>query len=366
LAQQPVSTKKLFGGLRWAVLGVAFVLGLAAAAPAPDISLADLTTAARSEGKVVWYSGGALEPTNALAARFKKAYPGIDVSVLRLIGAQQYQRFSQEADAGHNIADILWLSDKPSMVDLIGNGHIAEWPIPTIDRFDAQYKIGKSAYAFNRVTSAIIYNETRLTDDEVAALRESWSNILQPRFKGRLAVTTARCGACYVPVHMFLDPQLREAFPADFLARIAAQKPAVFSDFIGMVDRVVAGEEDMAFWSFESAGATRRADGAPVRWLYPDPTPSFPSTWMGVPKQALHPNAARLFMDWMGSTDGALALQQAYFADTTISGVPDQREFTKENWYRAPKTYYQIDFDRWDRNYDSDMDRWIGAISRNK
>jgi ABC-type Fe3+ transport system substrate-binding protein len=190
--------------------------------------------------------------------------------------------------------------------------------------------------------------------------------VLDPRFKERFAATTAKCGACYAALHMFLDPAMKDRYPPDFLQRIAAQKPAVYSDFLAMVDRVVAGENDFAYWSFESIAATKRAQGAPVRWVYPKPTPSFPSTWMAVSAHAPHPNAARLFLNWAGSEDGANAFQLQYLAATTIKGVPDRRPFTKEDWYKPMTESYRVDFQRWEKSYSADLDKWIRTLQSSR
>lgn len=350
--------------------GVLAGLALAAALCVPAIAQdfpapadeAALYEAAKAEGSVVWYSGGALETTKAVAAEFEKQYPGLTVDVLRLTGAQQYQRFAQETEAGQNIADILWLSDKPSMDALIESKDVITWRIPTYDRFADQYKIGESAYGFNRVDVAIVYNENAVTPEEATELQSDWKAVLDPKFKGRFAATTAKCGACYAALHMFLDPKLADQYPADFIQQIAAQQPDLYSDFLAMVDRVVAGEDDFAYWSFESIAATKRAQGAPIRWVYPNPTPSFASTWMAASAHAPHPNAARLFLNWAGSEAGAAAFQTKYLAATTIEGVPDQRPFTKEDWYQPMTHPYAVDFARWTANYETDLDSWIAAL----
>lgn len=329
--------------------------------PGDEAALYEL---AKGEGSLVWYSGGALDTTKAMAAAFQQKYPGIQVDVLRLPGASQYQRYMEETAAGHNIADILWLSDHPSMVALVDDGMVAEWQIPTHDRFDGRYLMGQSAYAFNRVDSVIIYNENLVSEEEADLLRADWRNILDPRFASRFAVTTAKCGACYAPISLFLGPDKAGIYPDDFLEQVGAQKPAVYGDFIAMVDRIVAGENDFAYWSFESIAATRRAQGAPVRWLYPHPTPAFPSTWMAVSATAPHPAAARLFLNWMGSEDGALSLQRDYFSKPTLQGIEDSRSFVEEDWYQPPVALYEVDFEHWPERYDADMARWISAIQK--
>ena len=65
------------------------------------------------------------EAASWLADDFEKKYPGIKVEVLRIVGIQQYQRFMQEVQAKRHNVDVLHISDQPSMVTLIEEGHIA-------------------------------------------------------------------------------------------------------------------------------------------------------------------------------------------------------------------------------------------------
>ncbi len=353
-----------------ALCATAFMAATIAAGPAAAQDMpapgdeAALYERAKAEGSLVWYTGGALDTSQAIAASFEKAYPGVKVEVLRLAGAAQYQRFMEETGAGQNIADILWIGDYPSMQALVADELVAEWRIPTADRFDERYRMGGRAYAFNRVDSVIVYNDRLVSEEEARLLEADWRNILDPRFKGRFATTTAKCGACYVAINLFTDPALSSVYPEDFLEKVGAQGPAVYNDFIAMVDRIVAGENDFAYWSFESIAATKRAQGAPVKWVYPKPTPSFPSTWMAVSGKAPHPAAARLFINWVGSEAGARSIMLDYFGTPTMSGIADERAFASEDWYRGPAELYNVDFNRWIERYDADMARWIAAISR--
>src|SRR5690606_7739923 len=103
-----------------------------------------------------------------------------------------------------------------------------------------------------------------------------------PRFKGRFASTTMKCGACYAGVHMFLDPKLEDEYGEKFLRAVAAQEPAVYSEILVALDRVIAGEHDFTFWTWEGGALSKWAQGAPIRWVHPNPTPSFSNSWQAV------------------------------------------------------------------------------------
>ena len=351
------------------ILGIvagALLCALPAAAqtfPAPTNEAA-LYAAAKKEGTLVWCVGGPLDGMNAIAAEFEKQYPGIKVQTLRLVGVQQYQRFLDETKAGKYFMDLLQNTDYPSMADLVNSGYISEWKIPTFNRIPEKFRIKDYAYAQYTSTNAIIYNVNKVTPDEVRLLQTGWDAALDPRFKGRFGVSTMKCGVCYAPIHMFLDPKLSNRYGPPFLEKIAAQKPAVYSEVLASVDRVVAGEQDFTMWGWEAVGALKLQEGAPIRWVFPAPTPEFGNSWQGVSKYAPHPNAARLFLNWTMNDKGAGAMERVYGSKSTLEGLRDQRTYTKEAWYHPPRQIYNIDEKRWEDNYVHDMDLWASTLKR--
>lgn len=331
----------------------------------PDPSdTAKLYELAKKEGQVVWYVGSPIEPMRAIADAFEKTYPPIKVDVVRIVGPQQYQRFMEETAAGQHTADLVNFSDRPLMLSLIAEKHVANWKVPTHDRLPETARIDTHAYAHYNTDAAIVYNINKVTPEEAELLGSSWKAILDPRFAGRFAVTTQKCGSCYLAVNMFLDPALKDEYGPDFLRAIAAQKPAVYADGLVVLDRVIAGEVDIAYATFESGAVLRWKQGAPIRWVLPPPTPRATSVYQAVSSYAPHPHAARLFQNWTLSDEGLTAFQQFYGSGPMLIGSEDIRPFKKEEWYKGISSPYNVDFDRWTSNYQKDMDFWIKSIQQ--
>ena len=353
---------RLAGRIAAAILLTGF-LALPARAPVAQTQPAGtdeatLYNAAKKEGSIVFYESGPLEANQAIMADFEKKYPGIHGEVLRFVGVAQYQRFVQEIDAKQYIADILSISDQPSVADLITRGHIAEWKVPTHDRYPADVRIGASSYSPGLNDNVVVYNTNKVTPEEIKLLSEDWKGVLDPRFKGRIAITDQKCGACYALVHMALDPKMKDRYGMPFLEAFAAQKPTIYNDIVTVVDRVVAGEKDIGYWPAEGIPSIKFAQGAPVRWLHPKPTPLYGGAWLAVSKYAPHPNAARLFQNWMTSEEGVLSYQIRYGGLTALEGVADARTVTKESWYQSVREKYVPDWKRWTEDYDKDMAVW--------
>jgi iron(III) transport system substrate-binding protein len=352
---------KVLAGLSFAAMAAVPFGAQAQAMPDPKDE-AKLYEGAKKEGTLVWYVSGPLEPMKATAEAFMKRYPGVKVETLRIVGVAQYQRFMQETQAKRHMVDVIHISDYPSIQSLIKDGHVIEWQPPEANKMPASFRIGNHAFAAYQTDMAIVYNVNKLSAEEIKILESSWKGVLDPRFKGRFAVTTMKCGVCYVGIHMFLDPKFSKEYGVEFLRQVAAQKPTVYSEILVGLDRVIAGEHDFTFWTWESVATTKWMQGAPIRWVRPAPTPEWGNSWQSVSKYAPNPHAARLFQNWSVSTEGALALQQVYGTATTLGGMTDTRKVTKEPWYKPIQQRYDVDFARWDRDYHKDMDTWAKIL----
>ena len=51
----------------------------------------------------------------------------------------------------------------------------------------------------------------------------------------------------------------------DTITKIAEQKPAVYGEVLVGLDRVIAGEHDFTFWTWEGIAITHWQKGAPIR-----------------------------------------------------------------------------------------------------
>jgi ABC-type Fe3+ transport system substrate-binding protein len=324
--------------------------------PAPDDEAA-LYEAAKKEGSVTWYLGMPPDVAKNVTEEFTKKYPGVSVETVRLVSVQQFQRFQQESAAGQGIADVLYI-DSWSIDALAKDGYLADWVPPNADKLPPDARIGNYGYVQAYATSAIAYNANTVTPEEVEKLK-TWKGILDPMFKGRFAVSNQICSSCYTPIHMWLDPKNQEEYGEKFMRAIAAQEPRVYAEINLAIDRVAAGEEDIVYCCLWGALANARyVKGAPIRWIFPTPTPVAPESFIAVSSLAPHPNAARLFMNWWISADG-LHAQQKFFGDgSAIPGVEDDMPVVKESWYKPSDDLYKLDQARWTANFADDMALW--------
>ena len=307
-----------------------------------------LYAAAKREGTVVWYGGAPAEPMRAMADDFEKKFPGVKVEITRLVGVAQYQRFMQETEAKQNIADVLHVGDKPSMIDLVNRAYVSEWKVPTYDRIPEDARIKAHSYTAYIVDAGIGYNPNKVTPEEVRLISD-WKGLLDPRFKGRIAITNQGAAGHLATIQMFLSARYKDEYGVPFLQKLAAQKLKVYNDVTIPADRVVAGEQDIVLFTSEGNLGALYLKGAPMRWVHPKPTPAFGSTWFAVSKFAPHPNAARLFVNWIMSDAGAETILRKYNGIPLLSGIKDDRRVTQEPWYQPITERTVPDWENWAR-----------------
>ncbi|HEX6513163.1 MAG TPA: ABC transporter substrate-binding protein, partial [Chloroflexota bacterium] len=133
-------------------------------------------------------------------------------------------------------------------------------------------------------TPGITYNASRLTGD---AVPKSMQDLLVPRFKGKLASTTY--GAMFD--RLATDDLWGQQRALDYVAKLSAQAGGLIR--CGEAERIANGEFDVFALDCGASDALRaKQKGAPLAQVIPTDAAALVYWYMGVPKNAAHPNAA--------------------------------------------------------------------------
>jgi iron(III) transport system substrate-binding protein len=149
-----------------------------------------------------------------------------------------------------------------------------------------------------------IYHTVRVSPSEVPRRVE---DLLQPRWRGNLALHAPPNNFAGRWVGM-LQEHLGEPATRDFLRRLGEQRPFLFNNSDVARNGMMAGEFDLSTGSMAS-GIRSQRNGDPIRWTLLDPTTLSPDV-IGLFKQAPHPHAALLFLDWATSPEGQHVLTE--------------------------------------------------------
>lgn len=308
---------------------------------------ADVITGAASEGKIMLYCLNSSCPAE-LTAEFAKTFPFLKVETYKASGGALAERLTSEVRANRAISDI-WMNSSPAVANrFVKEGMLASYTPPTAELVPAKWRRDGYWYGIGLLHMGIAWNAEKVTPEEAAWLDKvnSWDQVANPIFKGRSAMAHVRAGGTAHIAYAYF----REKIGPGFLDKVNENlAPVIYASSNPVGERLVAGEYAFVPHTPTDIGslATYFKNGAPVRWRYPEPGLALPYL-AAITKNAPHPNAARLFMTWSSSLDGQAAWVNLTGLAPMRSDIVDNRGFTKTPWYRAPKTYWEVDWARID------------------
>jgi ABC-type Fe3+ transport system substrate-binding protein len=287
-------------------LAGALALHLAGALPAFAADAA-LVEAARKEGQVVWYTTLIVNQiVRPLQDAFEKKYTGVKLQYSRADDAPTALKILSEARAGRGQADIF--DSLYSMIAVQRAGLIAPYRPPNIDQIPADLK-DKDGYW----TGIVVYVFAPGINVNAVPLErapKTLQDLLNPKWKGKIAWHTSSVAGATGFIGYILA-SMGEERGMDYLRALAKQQIInVEASSRAVLDQVIAGEYPLALMIFINHAVISARKGAPSAWLKIEPMPVALDA-ISLLKDAPHPNAARLLIDFLTSEEGQQVFRQA-------------------------------------------------------
>ncbi len=274
-------------GIRWVVLTLA--LALAAATPAGAQGVLDQ---ARKEGKVVWYSSLGLSLAQKVCDAFSRKNLGIVCELNRDGSGRIFQKVMQEAGANLAIADVVHTSDISHFLDFKAKGMLVKYRPAGAERFRPDFRDRDGFYTVLRGTPYVMAINTQKVPKAEAPRR--WTDLLDPRWKGKLV--HAHPGYSGVVVTGMTG--ILGALGWDYYAALAKNEPLIVQSAEDPPMKVAGGEAWIGVageYNFYRAAKK----GNPIEIIFPEEGVPFVSSATAILARAPHPNAARVFTDWL-------------------------------------------------------------------
>lgn len=284
--------KKRFGIFRHLA-----VLALVAWGSVSSAQDAALVAAAKKEGKVVWYTSLALPSSTALAKLFMDKYNGIEVEVHRSGSQRVLQRVMQEVSAGIKNADIIHTSDGGHFVLLKGKGLLMKYVPQGLESFPAGFKDKEGFYCGLRATLSVLAYNPKIVAEKDAP--KTWKDILDPKWKGKMV--TAHPG--YSGIIMTHVLALLNLHGWDYFKELAKNKLHVVQSANDPAGVVASGERAVGANGAEYFYYKTMKQGNPIKIIYPKEGVPLVVSPTAIAKDAPHPNAAKLFTDFIFSKE---------------------------------------------------------------
>ncbi|RZL68362.1 MAG: extracellular solute-binding protein [Variovorax sp.] len=264
--------------------------------------LASLYEAAKKEGELTWYTvPQTSEVAEKMGRTFTARYPGVKVNVVRTTAQVAFQRLNQDLKSGTANCDVFTSTDLAHYVDLKGRNLLSKYQPAAVAQQDKRVQnMDPDGYfhATSCFMMGLIYNTAKVKG---AAIPASWSDLADPRWSGSVGVAhpaySGAAGAWCI--------EMRKLYGDGFFQKLASNKAHVGRSTIDAVTTVISGECSVSAGPM-SLAALQASKGNPVATLAPKEGPVLILSPSAIMASSRHPNAARLYIEWLiGSDDTA-------------------------------------------------------------
>jgi ABC-type Fe3+ transport system substrate-binding protein len=290
------------GRLRATICAAIAIIAASAPARAAETYQADakLLEAARKEGQVVLYTSLIVEQiVRPMIKAFTAAVPGIDVKYVRADGLALVLRMTNEMKAGRVQSDVWNTVD--GVLPLKQAGALAAFELPHANSLPPGLADPNHLWvATNLAIRSMAYN-TQLIAPSLAP--RTYRDLLDPRWKGKMVWSPRSMAGAWGFIATAMHTR-GDTEGMGYLHALARQEIVPLPIAIrAVLDRVIAGEYAIGLEMNNTHVAVSAAQGAPVAFVPLDRV-SETLQVSGITRSAPHPNAGRLFLDFMVSRAG--------------------------------------------------------------
>jgi iron(III) transport system substrate-binding protein len=293
-------------------VAAALLAGSASAAEPPALQkataagkerVAKLIEDAKKEGEISYWDGAIQAETNdRLTAAFRKHYSlpaSFKVNYTLMTTSGLITKVEQEVEAGRVTADVVAVAAPAWAFGMVRKKAVLEYAsseyaayAPAIQRGMGQ----DNYFAFNGAYFFVpMWSESHLKFKA-----SSWNEIIGAVPVGRASVGDAGKSLPYIATFIGLE----KALGPDFAAKLAQSKPAFILRSEQSMGRLATGEDLMSFTGMPTRAFQYNRAGAKLKFFIPSEGVVLLPQSMFILAKAPHPNAAKLWTDFILSEEG--------------------------------------------------------------
>ena len=272
-----------------------FHLGFSFRSEAQDSHTQKLIDGAKKEGALVWYMSASIEDAKAILLAFNKKYPFLKTDFFRAGSARLFNRIMNEARAGKVLFDLVAVRGLETH-QLVKAGLLQPYVSPESVAYSAGFKDSKGYWVDYFDSYNVIGYNTQLVARDQAP--KSWEDLLDPKWKGKIALDEENFSWYGAMTQKWGKEKTQR-----YMRALAKQDIQLRNGQTLIAQLMAAGEFSVAMVLAHRIEKMKE-QGAPVEWVTTlDPVTASLHP-IGIAAKAPHPNAAKVFNDFILSKDG--------------------------------------------------------------
>jgi iron(III) transport system substrate-binding protein len=259
---------------------------------------------AEKEGSLVFYTHDSGTAAAAICEAFQKEFPKITARYISLQNGSLFSKVLAERGASRYEADVIQFSDLGTAIDFQAKGGYEEYHSPQQKHYSADQLSNPAGLYF---WIAMGFNGIAYCTDQVkeADAPKVWKDLLDPKWRGKISVKQANSGTQFTEWY-----ELRKLYGDEYWKEFSKQKPKGFNARVQVFDRLARGDDAVSAMAEWAGYQLAKEKKAPINFVAPqDGLPASPMA-NGIVSKAPHPQAARLFTDWLMSLKGQVLYQE--------------------------------------------------------
>ncbi|USU04445.1 ABC transporter substrate-binding protein [Sphingomonadaceae bacterium OTU29LAMAA1] len=272
-----------------------------------------LVAEARTERGVHVYGNADASAMATVIAAFQRTWPGVSVTYSDLESHDIYRRVVAETRARRPTADLVWSSAMDLQAKLINDGYAQSYQSPEKPALPPAAVWKNMGYGVTAEPVAFVYNKRLIAPADVPHTHEAFERLLRARraaFAGKVATydpARSNVGYLYLTEDYAITRDTRS-----LLRAIAATRPLLSRTTGPMLDAVASGRAAIAYNVVGPYALTRARRDPRIGVVFPRDYALVASRVAFIARDARHPAAARLFLDFLLSRTGQTLLARQW------------------------------------------------------
>lgn len=270
---------------------------------------AEVIAAAEKEGALSIYATTDAAEVSDLLAQFRALYPKLKVEYADQNSTELYSRYVAEAAAGAT-ADFIWSSAMDLQIKLVNDGYALTYASPEKGALPDWAKWKDQAYGTTAEPVVFAYNARLVPEADVPKSHADFAKLIAKQkdaYKGKVtSYDPERSGVGFL--YITQDAQIAPSATWDTVKAMGQASAKFYTSTGAMIERVVSGEHTLAYNMIGSYVLQRNRKDPNLGYVLPKDYTQVMSRIGFVSAKAKHPNAAKLFLDFVLSKTGQIEL----------------------------------------------------------